>query len=746
MFLKMNFDISFKISELYNNTITNEACFTLADENIKAGGASWNLECTAEESRNGVHRLFIELTAGNDCVCPCAAEVVFTAHEWSLEHYLMLPAAVYDGNRFRCFPQPYPPLIVNPDEFGKDFPITVTDVPRLEPDGKSLIELTSGDLAAPIAGFFNPKSQEGVFIMFTQGNEHGNYGIKIREDTTENRLELSLGSPCARQNMYHMCNKSIPSDDKQRIFKQGEKIRFSFELHSFKCDGITEFYDCYFNIRKNMSHSEQVNTVPFSHAWNIMEQSHNANRWNEKGKYYSCFEDNFYDYQIGWVGGMQASHAMLLNGNTLSRTRALESLETTLTKTQTDAGFLLGCGKDDHFYCDGIWDVWPHNMHAVRKSGDGLYFIIKQLICLKKQENLIPAVWESAVKRLAEAFDGLWRANGQIGQIVDIETGDILIGGSAAGAIVPAGLALAAEYFSNESWIASAKQIADYFYKTCTQKGVTTGGPTEILQCPDSESSFVLLESFVILYEVTGEDTWLKKACDAAHQFSSWCVTYDYEWPENSEFSRLGIKTTGSVFANVQNKHSAPGICTGSGDVLLKLYRYTKNTAYLELLRDIAHNITQYVSREDRPVRSYDGLVFPVGMVNERVNMSDWEGKDRIGEVFYGQTWAEAASMLTYAELPGIYCQPDTGFICVFDHVTAELINKDGTQCLRIHNPTAYDAEVKLFIENSFEMNCVLGSNFICGCDMVTLTSNETKEIHPKLSKGVQTWGVKTER
>ena len=36
------------------------------------------------------------------------------------------------------------------------------------------------------------------------------------------------------------------------------------------------------------------------------------------------------------------------------------------------------------------------------------------------------------------------------------------------------------------------------------QAGVTVGGPGEILKCPDSESAFAMLESFIVLYEVTG--------------------------------------------------------------------------------------------------------------------------------------------------------------------------------------------------------------------------------------------------
>ena len=39
------------------------------------------------------------------------------------------------------------------------------------------------------------------------------------------------------------------------------------------------------------------------------------------------------------------------------------------------------------------------------------------------------------------------------------------------------------------------------------------------------------------------------------------------------------------------------------------------------------------------------------GFVNERVNMSDWETKRKIGAVFYGSCWCETSLILSFAEL-----------------------------------------------------------------------------------------------
>ena len=67
---------------------------------------------------------------------------------------------------------------------------------------------------------------------------------------------------------------------------------------------------------------------------------------------------------------------------------------------------------------------------------------------------------------------------------------------------------------------------------------------------------------------------------------SSWVVSYNYRFPAKSEFGRHGMKSVGTVFANLQNKHSAPGICTFSGDSLFKLAQRTGDPLYRELIED----------------------------------------------------------------------------------------------------------------------------------------------------------------
>jgi hypothetical protein len=287
--------------------------------------------------------------------------------------------------------------------------------------------------------------------------------------------------------------------------------------------------------------------------------------------------------------------------------------------------------------------------------------------------------------------------------------------------MAPGALALAGKYFNRPDYLKAACKLAKRFYESDVSAGVTTAGPGEILQCPDSESAFAMLESFVVLYEITRSKNWLPMAEQMANQCMTWCASYDYHFPPESWLGRLDTRATGSVWANVQNKHSAPGICTLSGDSLLKLWRATGNSLYLDLLQEIAHNLPQYLSREDRQVG--DPASMKPGYMCERVNFSDWEERQNIGDSLFGSCWCEISLMLTAAEIPGLYVQPDTGFFKVFDHVDAIAVgNGQNSLDLLLSNPTKFDAVVKVLIESSeTAATHPLGANFLFGAPTVTI-------------------------
>jgi hypothetical protein len=573
------------------------------------------------------------------------------------DNYVFIPACCYAGNRFRVLKYGYPPMF-RPEDGGVDMPTTISDVPRLEPDGSGKIEVSTGDAATPCIGVFSPTEGRGILVFTIQEMDGKNLGLAYEAG------EIRLTWPAKRELDYRMCctfPRREPWED-----LPGE---IPYKVLDFPCGSLAEFYRVFFENRKIMGlDATRPEVLPFDRQFEIQREKFNTMNWHETLGIYMVGTNraHFQVWQPGWVGGSTSGYALMKLGGELEAQRQISTLHF-LFDTQLESGFYPGIVDDDRrCYGDGFNVEGAENWHLVRKSADVLYFLFRQFRLIRERGMEIPARFIEGARKNADAFVRLFDRYGQFGQFIDHYTGEICVGGSTSASTAPGGLAEAYRFFGDPDYLRVAKEGARYFYRNYLSKGYTTGGPGEMLQCVDSESAFGLLESFVVLYEVTGEDEWLDYARECVHYCSSWVVSYNYRFPETSEFGRHGMKTVGSVFANLQNKHSAPGICTLSGDSILKLWRWTGDPLYLELIQDIALTIGQYLSTDEKPIYDWgltpaqrdsgDPAVLephrtPQGFINERVNMSDWESPQCIGGVFFGSCWSETSNLLTLAEV-----------------------------------------------------------------------------------------------
>ena len=686
--------------------------------------ADWN--CAARELPQSEQPGFIDLevifTLTHGAAKSTGVGVAFDFRNWSPMNYVLLPAAAYNGNNFDVSSILYPPLWRNRNQFRPDMPTTITDLPRLTATSMR-IEQKTGDLASPCMGFYSPSAQQGFLVLTHQATRLGNSAMTVETQAKRASASFLVAAPGVREFRQDHC-KAMPSTDCAADWNEGDSVTLRLGVFFFSAPKLQALFDRFCEIRKKLNNSKRHEELSFSAAFRILEEKYNRDNWEENNGYYKMSpnahttfevaEDPLcFQWQLGWVGGAMMTLPMLAQGSPQTRERAWRNLQLVFEKTAAPAGFFYGIGDGDRFYGDGFDRPHPHSLHMVRKSGDWLYFALKQFDLLRKQNLEIPVAWLESIRKLAEAFVLIWSKHVQFGQFVDVETGELLIGGSTAGAIVPGALALASGFFNEPKYLAVAEAAANKFYAEFVCNGITTGGPGDILSAPDSESAFALLESFVVLLETTRDSFWQKAAGEMLRQAATWVVAYDYEFPPKSSMGRAGIRSTGAVWANVQNKHGAPGICTLSGDSMFRLWRATGDPLALDLIRDIAHGLPQYLSRADRPLAD----AMQPGWMCERVNLSDWEGAAGVGgNLFSSCSWPETALMLTTWEIPGLYVQPDTGFFVAFDNIVAEKISHTkGIVMLRLFNPTKFDAEVKVYCEPSTACKNPLGLNFLFG-------------------------------
>lgn len=636
----------------------------------------------------------------------------FSFVDWNEENYVLLPSAAYNGNRFDWRRISYSPKLLDPRDIKKDGEMIISDVPRLtKGKGLSRIQERSGSMSIPSFLFYSPIHNRSFALLTNQSNEWGDYGYTIEENYNRSKAVFSLRSPIVREHFkYNIADNMDVTPDKPADFNKGDKVDFYFRIYDFKSDSLSELFDKYLIIRHDLVKPNFNAIYPFSECFSTIEKKFNTQNFVEKWGYYSVgMRDMFLqDWQIGWTGGMISTYPLLFAGNKITQANVIRNFEWLFDSGISPSGFFWDCGEGGNKWYGG--DIRkPHtaNWHLIRKSGDALYYILKQFDLMALKGIEVPEDWKIKTKRVADSFVNLWYKNNQFGQFVDSETAEIIVGGSTSGAIIPAALVLAYNYFNELKYLQVAESSAKYMYEKYVKYGITSGGPGDALQNCDSESAYSMLESFVTLYENTNDCYWKQAACDMAALFSTWVMGYSYKFPKGCLFYNLNINTTGAVFANTQNKHGSPGICTHSGVALLKLYRITGNKYYLELLKEIAYNIPQYMSHNDRKIER-----MPAGWINERVSTTDWfEG---IGEIFPGSTWAETSLMLTYIEIPGVYVDLSNNLVVGFDNIDVTLLSleKDGA-CIYVKNPTDYDACITIFVDSAkskrgkWENNCL---------------------------------------
>ena len=554
------------------------------------------------------------------------------------DDFIFVPSACYDGNRFRCLKKKYPPMFT-PEEAKLDMETCITDGPRLNPDGSGKIELTSCDPAVPCIGVYKRCENKGYLLFTVQEIDGKRIGIAYEDG------KMILTYPAKRDELYQVF--AMRKNDEPYVELEAE---IPYKLLEFECHSMEEFYQKFFDNRKIMGMDDTLPPViSKEEQWLIHAEKFDNYCWRENGEYYAANGDHnpFANWQPGWIGGAMQTYAFLKLGTPLQKERAMKTLKH-LFRFQGKSGLFYGIVSEDfEIFSDGFKTPGTEDWLLTRKSADCLFYVLRQFELMEK----VPEEFEIGIKKTADCFVNLWKKYGQIGQFVGADNEVIYVGGSTSAAIVSAGLVLAYRYFKDEKYLDAAKEIGEYYYKNFAAKGYTTGGPGEILSCPDSESAFGLLESYVWLYDETKDEKWLSYAKHTANICSSWVVAYNFKFPENCEFGRLDMKTIGSVIANIQNKHSAPGICTLSGTSLRKLAEWTGDDRYMVLYREIGETISQYMSTDARPLFDREGNKSRSGFICERVNMSDWETDAWVGQIWAGSCWCETSNMVWLADL-----------------------------------------------------------------------------------------------
>ncbi len=618
---------------------------------------------------------------------------------WHPGVFVLMPGAVYGGNRQTSRALPYSPRL-NAEESANPRPDLIADIPRLDvAGGPGRLQLRAGDCAWPVFAWWDARTQRGGFVAGPAQTGWGETLWDFEEQGGERPASLWVGAPGVRSVRYTHMNTLTESVDQAPRRAAGDRLSMEFVLREFSATSVAGLFAALETWSEGQEWARRspvsVNQAP---AVAAVVEHFDRDLWlKEPGIYGVDLPGARAPYQTGWCGGIIAQYALLAAPGIAegARTRARHHLETVATRGMAEGGLFFGRWSPEAGWSADFWweyetAPWRSQWTLTRRQADSVYFGV-----LAAQTGATSPAWARAVQGAAATLARTWTADGQWGFFLDQSTGRVAVGGSTGGGLVPGALARAAQWANEPTWLRAACEGARALVGDDLARGVTTGGPGDAVLAPDSESLAGLLESLVTLWEITGDGEWLAPAKLAAQQLSTWVMPYDYAFPTGSEFARLDIRSAGTVFANAQNKHSAPGLCTHSGWALFRLFRAGGEASWLRLAARIARALPQCVSLPERPIHSPGGRALPSGWLNERVNTSDWD--NNLGGVFHGPCWCETSLLLTAAELPGVYAQPDTGLTESFDVVTACWRGDE----LELHNPGVQAAQVRIAVETA---------------------------------------------
>ncbi|MDD4192374.1 MAG: hypothetical protein PHI28_13660, partial [Mangrovibacterium sp.] len=660
----------------YNDAVLSSAT-TFKEGSVKHNASVWVCKIDQNKVAGQPDALDINLTfkvTGEELKSGGVA-VAFDFAKWNTDNYILVPAVLYGGNRFRILPIGYPPYIHDEKDRPLDMPVTVTNIPHLNPDGShAKVEMNTGNVATPMLSFFNPKEKRGLIILTEQGTRFGNNGLFVEEDagpeTGNKRMTFVVSAPGVREQRYVMCGRAA-SGDSGVSWKAGDELSLNFKIYNFQAEDMTAFYEKVFDVRKALTGANSyANTTPFSVAADLILKHFDSDKWfeNDKTAYYSNRpgDPNPYYFQIGWGGMPTFAFPNLISATPERLRRVYLTLNNMVFKAQGKTGLFYAINRNGEFFGDPHGKMKERSTIAMtRKSMDVLYFGLRSFYLLRQcgHNNMIKPEWEKSLHACADGLVKVWYDYGQFGQFTDVDNGEMDINGSTAGCAAGAPLALASQYFHNPEYLKVAEASTKMYHERDFLKGYAGGGAAEILQSPDSQTSWDMVESCMTLYDATGKAEWLERAKFAANMLATWMVSYDYQFPEGSAMERAGTHAAGSIFASSQNNHSAPGYYVLSGDCLLKLFRATGDKRYGEMYKDQTHNVVQYAGAPFGFLRKESGFV------TERVQLSDWEGKENVGGVDYqdsNMAW-ETLVALACLENPGVYLQTDNNTCLVMD-------------------------------------------------------------------------------
>jgi hypothetical protein len=516
--------------------------------------------------------------------------------------------------------------------------------------------------------------------------------------------EVVVENPCVRERRYRNCVWQ-PSSDKPWRFENGEQAVVELRLSSVVAENIPSFVSAWTKERelrrkgkapgRNSPNPPTPNVIPRSEATRLAIEWNNKSLWTNNAYYRTIHLNENHPREIinGWGSGNMAYWPMLVLGSDEVKYRTCKTIDYILDHGRAPGGLFYGVKLNTGTWIssDGNLDsMWAMNALTPRRTTDTIIygFPIADLLLSSADtdQKKLGEKLDKALLKACEALQRVWYKEKGFPFLLDPHTEKSVWRGSHGGARALSCLVTASTRWKNPSFLKTAEEIAAQFVNTGLSIGETWGGPSDIMQgTTDNESLTALTEGLCLLYEKTKKPLHLKWATQGADLLSTWVLDEHIEFPKNSILGSNGIDPFGAMIASTQNAWGTPGMCVNSGLFLLKLYEWTGQERFMDMLSDINRVAMQMMVTENGKW----GTLEP-GQMTECSSFNDIPGD--FGHAYLRPaTWPVNSMMLAEIELPSIYI--DGKKIWNLDHMEVK-VQPDGQ--FKIFNPTKHPANLSI--------------------------------------------------
>ena len=171
-----------------------------------------------------------------------------------------------------------------------------------------------------------------------------------------------------------------------------------------------------------------------------------------------------------------------------------------------------------------------------------------------------------------------------------------------------------------QKYLDAAIRAHDFYYKRDLDNFVCTAGALDCTSI-DKETAYPFVASSLMLYRITEDEKYVKRAEMAAYYFTSWMFFYDVLYKNGSEFEEYGYSTTGGTAISAEH-HAIDSWGSVIVADLCEIADITGDDMWRRIARLMWSNATQGITLSEDQLTH--GMHRPVGAQNEGFFQARW--------------------------------------------------------------------------------------------------------------------------